>query len=270
MFPLRSQSGFSLVELSIVLVILGLLTGGILAGQSLIRAAELRSVSTDLQRHHTAIMAFRDKYFALPGDMPNAVRFWGAQAGGIADGTDATCAALTTAATGTATCNGNGNGAVDFNSSSWFERFRVWQHLSNAGLIEGQYTGVVTSGGVGVENANPGQNIPRSKISNVGIYFGWWGTNTTADLWFNGDYGNSFMMGTANNSYPNGLFLRPEELWNIDTKIDDGRPAIGKLIANNANQLDCMNNVSDSNVTGVTYNLTNSSIVCSLMYRPGL
>ena len=81
-----ARSGFSLVELSIVLVILGLLTGGILAGQSLIRAAELRSVATESQRYMAALNSFRDKYFALPGDMANATAFWGAQ-----NATPATC-----------------------------------------------------------------------------------------------------------------------------------------------------------------------------------
>lgn len=69
------RNAFSLVELSIVLVILGLLTGGILAGQSLIRAAELRAVSTEYNRHFTAIQSFRNRYMALPGDMNNATRF---------------------------------------------------------------------------------------------------------------------------------------------------------------------------------------------------
>ena len=71
------RAAFSLVELSIVLVILGLLTGGILTGQNLIRAAELRSVVTEFQTYQTAVMTFRDKYFALPGDMTNATDFWG-------------------------------------------------------------------------------------------------------------------------------------------------------------------------------------------------
>ena len=71
------RSAFSLVELSIVLVILGLLTGGILSGQSLIRAAELRSVTTEYSRYTAATYSFRDKYFALPGDMSNAESFWG-------------------------------------------------------------------------------------------------------------------------------------------------------------------------------------------------
>jgi prepilin-type N-terminal cleavage/methylation domain-containing protein len=60
------RRGFSLVELSIVLVILGLLTGGILTGQNLIRAAELRSAVTELQRHQASTQSFRDKYFAIP------------------------------------------------------------------------------------------------------------------------------------------------------------------------------------------------------------
>lgn len=61
------NGGFSLVELSIVLVILGLLTGGILGGQSLIKAAELRAVTTELDAFQTATNTFRQKYFALPG-----------------------------------------------------------------------------------------------------------------------------------------------------------------------------------------------------------
>ena len=82
------QRAFSLVELSIVLVILGLLTGGILAGQSLIRAAELRSVTNEFQRYIVATQSFRDKYFAAPGDITDAHRFW-TSAGG--NGANAAC-----------------------------------------------------------------------------------------------------------------------------------------------------------------------------------
>jgi len=70
------KNGFSLVELSIVLVIVGLLVGGVLTGKSLIRAADLRSVSTDYEGYRTATSAFRDKYFGLPGDITNASSFW--------------------------------------------------------------------------------------------------------------------------------------------------------------------------------------------------
>jgi prepilin-type N-terminal cleavage/methylation domain-containing protein len=125
---------FSLVELSIVLVILGLLTGGILAGQSLIRASELRSVSADLQRLHSAVYTFRDKYMAVPGDMPNATRFWGIRAG---TGSDLTCHQTIGSTTGT--CNGNGDGAADFipgDGAMFGERFLAMQHLARAGLLK--------------------------------------------------------------------------------------------------------------------------------------
>jgi Tfp pilus assembly protein FimT len=62
--PLRARicnhhpNGFSSVELAIVLVILGLLVGGILAGQSLIRAAEIRGITTDMTRFNTATQTF--------------------------------------------------------------------------------------------------------------------------------------------------------------------------------------------------------------------
>jgi prepilin-type N-terminal cleavage/methylation domain-containing protein len=75
------RHGLSMVELSIVLFIFGLLTGSILDGQSLIKAAEPRSLRTDISLYQSALFAFRDKYMALPGDMTNATSFWGTAVG---------------------------------------------------------------------------------------------------------------------------------------------------------------------------------------------
>ena len=86
---MNQRHAFSLVELSIVLVILGLLVGGVLSGQSLIRAAQLRSVTTQFANYRAAVFTFRDKYFALPGDMANASAFWGSAGGTGADAADA-------------------------------------------------------------------------------------------------------------------------------------------------------------------------------------
>lgn len=125
----RKKAAFSLVELSIVLVILGMLVGGVLAGQSLIRASELRSITSDIHKMQSARIAFRDKYFSLPGDMPNAISFWGRQAGNAGDGVDSTCAALTyaTPSTDSRTCNGNGDGFIGTSGSGMeFESIRYW------------------------------------------------------------------------------------------------------------------------------------------------
>ena len=71
------QKAFSLVELSIALVILDLLVGRVLSGQSPIHAAELRAVTQEEQKFLAATHTFRDQYLSLPGDMTNATAFWG-------------------------------------------------------------------------------------------------------------------------------------------------------------------------------------------------
>ena len=264
----RDQSGFSLVELSIVLVILGLLTGGILAGQSLIRAAELRSISTDTQRYQTAISSFRDKYFAMPGDMRNAVRFWGAQAGATTDGTDSTCTALTTAATGTATCNGDGNGRV---GDGTHEMHRFWQHLANAGLVEGSYTGIAGPGGA--ITVIPGLNAPRSKLSNGGFGFSYLDFPGGDVATYGLNYGHVLWFGASTNSGSRTQvqILKPEEAWNIDTKMDDGKPASGKIIGRPdpsgfGTAASCVTSANQNDLTG-DYRLLNTALACALMIR---
>jgi prepilin-type N-terminal cleavage/methylation domain-containing protein len=103
------NKAFSLIELVVVLVIIGLIVGGITSGQNLIRSAQLQSVVTDKKKYESAIAAFQERYFQLPGDMNNATDFWGA-----AHTTEATC--VTTVSTGEETCNGDGNGKITYYS----------------------------------------------------------------------------------------------------------------------------------------------------------
>ena len=252
--PLHKQA-FSLVELSIVLVILGLLTGGVLTGQSLIRAAELRSVTTEFQKYQTAVMTFRDKYFAIPGDMKNATDFWGE-----ANSTPATC--IRTESTDTKTCNGNGDGEIWLSTES-YEPHRFWQHLANAGLIEGSYTGTY---GASAADAILGVNVPQGKLSNGGWYIR---TEQAAfsgsASFFDGDYGTRYIFGAdgGTGNITQAAILSPEEAWNIDTKVDDGKPGRGKVrviyytpctLAVNETELDA------------NYELTNSDIACALSF----
>jgi prepilin-type N-terminal cleavage/methylation domain-containing protein len=255
-----NATGFSLVELSIVLVILGLLVGGILAGQSLIRAAELRSVTVDYNRFVAATQTFRDKYFALPGDMPNATAFWGS-----ANATPATC--RTTVSTTTATCDGNGDGAIT-TVDSWttvHEIHSYWKHLANAGLIEGNYTG--TQGSSGATNTwyvIAGVNAPKSKLSNSGWSVFYWPNYPGDAFSYAIDYQNLLIVGAPNgNTLTNVPNLKPEEAWNIDSKIDDGKPAMGKVIGNSPGA--CSDNASPTTLTA-NYALSSSSIACVLYF----
>ncbi len=259
------RSAFSLVELSIVLVILGLLTGGILTGQSLIRAAELRSVTTDFQKYQTAVMTFKEKYFALPGDITNATDFWGA-----AHTNPATCA--TTASTGTETCNGDGDGqpkTYNLSGTGSAENFRFWQHLSNAGLIEGSYTGI-NGAGTSVSNCENGVNVPSGKMSNS-LWTATYaiGTQTSSTNFFSTTYGNRLDFGSPRTNGCADSILTPEEQWNIDTKIDDGKPGYGKIMSFKSTSTVSPLCATTDDITTAEYNLSNTSVVCKIVGQPG-
>ncbi len=248
-------NGFSLVELSIVLVILGLLTGGILAGQSLIRAAELRGSIQELSSHTSAIYTFRDKYFAMPGDMTNATAFWGIAAGST--GADTTCRLAAT--TDGSTCDGDGDGQVSgaTTGSTYAQRneyYRFWQHLANAGLIKGNYTGAIDAGGFERD-----VNVPSSRIDSSSF---WMSVYSTASA------GNAFIF-----SQPAGNTLRitptaynGEECWNVDTKLDDGKPNTGKMMAYKGDPSALVTtraNVAPPGDADAEYNLTLSDKICN-------
>lgn len=250
----RNVSAFSLVELSIVLVILGLLVGGILAGQSLIRASELRSVSSDITNLHTATYTFRDKYMGWPGDITNATRFWNETAAGGA--------CHTTPSTGTSTCNGNGDGnilSVTADGVDYREYFLFAKHLSNAGLLQGTYTSI--SGADSLNHQIPGTNTPRLRFPNAGVTLGnttgYWAGDAT---YFGGLYGFNLGVGAAMTTGSTvGPLFRTEELWNIDTKIDDGKPGTGKIMTAKS----CADGTTEATAN---YLLTNNTITCAFWW----
>ena len=255
---LLPKRAFSLVELSIVLVILGLLVGGVLSGQSLIRAAQIRSVSSEFTRYATAVGTFRDKYFALPGDMNNAQSFWG-----VAHATAATC--VTTAGIGNQTCNGDSDGII-YPSTGSNESLRFWQHLASAGLIEGSYDGI-THGTGGTSSTTA--NSPASKLGSSALWWVWYyGAITGSVVAFDATYGNFLQLGIqVPNAPPTIATLKPEEIWNIDTKVDDGKPATGRLLVwANSGLATCTDTATSSNLNA-SYLLSSNAIVCNAILR---
>ncbi len=115
------QSGFTLVEIAIVLVIIGLLLGGVLKGQELINSAKVKNLANDFRVVPTYIYAFQDKFKALPGD----------------DGQVTSHISGATAATTGGTV---GNGVIEghWNSTAPTEEsFLFWQHVRLANLAAG-------------------------------------------------------------------------------------------------------------------------------------
>ena len=258
------KRGFSLVELSIVLVILGLLIGGVLGGQALIRASEIRSVATDLDKFRVGFNIFRQKYLGLPGDISNATSFWGA-----AHATPATCA--TTAGTGTQTCNGDADGIYSFSTSAGGpEPYRAWQHLSNAGLVEGAYTGISGPGHASAD-AIPGTNVPKSRISGAGYVIDSMPALTGSLYYFdNASPTNRLTFGTDGGaaSSVHGAVVSPQEAWAVDNKIDDGKPGLGSVSTWKGGYAPGGVNCStDPSPTVALYNIVASETACAVFYR---
>ncbi len=234
------MKAFSLVELSIVLVILGLLVGGILAGQSLIRASELRKHTAQIDQFQTVYNVFKDKYFEMPGDFSKARSFWPDGSCGTAGGV----------------CNGSGDGNITNASENRY----TWVHVSKAGLWPGSYYGWYRTSGL----VN-GYDFPSSAIgSNVGMEFvrkvqgiG----SSTENFVPTGHY--LHIGSTPDDSYGSGYLtdtdvILPQELWNIDTKMDDGLPRSGILQASAYCQ-----------TSAELYKLTTTSKRCEFWHRIG-
>ncbi|MBL8439014.1 MAG: prepilin-type N-terminal cleavage/methylation domain-containing protein [Zoogloeaceae bacterium] len=157
---MKQQSGFTLVEIAVVLVIIGLLLGGVLKGQELITQAKIKNVANDFNGLASAVYSYQDRYRALPGDDSRAKTRW----------------------TQAAVANGDGNGQIggNYNSSTDTDESRqFWLHLRNAGFIGGSTDSAEqplnASGGLlGVQNGGLGlaglvmcsANLP-AKIANA-------------------------------------------------------------------------------------------------------
>lgn len=224
------RSAFTLIELSIVLVIIGLLVGGVLAGRAVIQAAELRSILTERYNFATAIDTFKNTYAALPGDMANAYAVFGDACGTNSMDT----------ATG---CNGNGNRHINLSPG---ENMKAWEHLARAGFISGSFdgngTGSIYGGGL--------QNLADTSVPAARFKGAYWNMLDATEVGMAGTtkLGVSLQLGALNTSplvteLPR---LTLGDAQNLDTKSDDGMANEGTMRGYDNSVARCYDNGTDT------------------------
>jgi len=233
----NARAGFSLVELAIVLVVVGLLVSGTMIGINLMEQAKVKAVIDEFRQMDEAVAIFEEKYYGLPGDLPAARDYW--------PDCDAT----------PANCNGNGDSRIDPS-----ERYRAMQQLGDAGLIPGQYTGT------GGANCEVGVNVPQSKYDTAGLALGFVdaATSYTTAFWGGDSEGNSIFHGRCGDT-SRAPVMPPEHALQIDEKMDDGQPGTGNIQGNNntaTTAADCYT----AGTPAAAYRITNAGPVCSIHY----
>jgi prepilin-type N-terminal cleavage/methylation domain-containing protein len=203
--------GFTLVELSIVIIIIGFLIAGIAAGQSLIKQAQLNAIINEMDSIQTAYITFKLRYNGVPGDLTSGGAFFPNCSGNPADSISY--------------CSGDGDGMV-----SPVETYSTWRELYLAGLISSNIDPVPAHAWGESYQEVLGSTIPISKLSNAGYrILGYGPYNNGYNGGFYGspiqfyDQINSLWLGGVAAVYGLGTgVLTPQDAFNIDSKIDDG------------------------------------------------
>lgn len=187
----RSQSGLTIVESALVLLVIGLLFAGAVLGQNLIANGQAREVIASHDGQRAAILAFQDRFRSLPGDYLEAV-----------------------ANIPRVQHSGNGNGRVENNAAPLAptgvaaEDILAWDHLSKAHFIQGAYE----------FNAIPSAaTLPRNRYGGF------------VDLAYDTAYATASGTAPQHHTLKTGNQIPVELLAQVDQKIDDGAALTGSF-----------------------------------------
>ena len=228
----KRNTGFTLIELSIVLVIISLIVGGVIGGKVLIRSSELRNIISDLYSYDTAINTFNLQYDALPGDFREAASYWPAC---LDDDTN--------------TCNGNGNSVYTLKAGK-SENIRAWQHLGLSKILSDDFVGI-----------NTGIREEMYPETSMGILidvssFGYSESAINQSIY--GKSGNALVF-YGLQEVENNVFI------NIDKKADDGIADTGRIYGVS---FDASTPCTTGHYSGASgdWLKTGNSVLCSLIY----
>ena len=188
----RNQQGFTLIEIAIVLVIIGLLLGGILKGQELITSARVRNLISQQDGIKAAFYGFQDRFRALPGDYSQA---------------DKNIQMTTTGAN----ANGNGDGQIIPLVGTPIESTLAWEHLARSGFINGNYA---YGSGAPLETTTP--KNPYGQFLQLGY-----------DNVYAVPVGQTAI---ARHNLKTGSQIPAEIMAEVDRKVDDGNGATGSFV----------------------------------------
>lgn len=229
------KNGFTLIEISVVLLISGLLFFTVIKGSSLIEYARLHRLMQDMRKVWSDINFFYTEYHYYPGDMPNASDFFdSSKCGGVRK------------------INGNGDGRIEFKDrrDGGIESYLAWCHLSQAGL------GYQSGGGPDSTSAVPvlGVDIPTSKIKGSGFLL------SHGVHGFEGN--NVLVIGAPRENMGRELNVGPiltaRQAYLIDKKMDDGNPTTGNVRGIN------VKGSKEPCFIGDAYNIKSKEVNCAL------
>jgi prepilin-type N-terminal cleavage/methylation domain-containing protein len=242
------QSGFSLIEVSMVILIITVLIVAIIAGISLMKEAQLRSVVADFQNNITAYNNFKTRFRFIPGDFTEAFAYWDTQCSNNANN-----------------CNGNGNGIIDYSDVSIQnnEINQAWKHLELADMIDRDIA-TVTS----IETII-GINAPASKQTAAGFIL----IGGTDAFPFKPTKNSIFLASQTPSKTLLNSAVTPEFAFKLDQKVDDAyidnttneflggltgnvRSIHGAEITSSGN---CIDDIGDGD-----YNISVTSNVCKI------
>jgi prepilin-type N-terminal cleavage/methylation domain-containing protein len=190
------QRGFTLIEIAIVLVIIGLLLGGVLKGQELITSARVRNLIAQQDGIKAAFFGFQDRFRSMPGDY-------------------ATASTTLKCPSGTTCLNGNGNGVIETAAAGTgvepHEEILTWMHLSSAGFLNGSYQ--MTAG----ESTPTEVNNPRNPY------------NIFLEFVHDSDYYDTSAPPIVKLNLKTGSQIPVEIVSEVDRKIDDGHAQRGSF-----------------------------------------